>query len=126
MKHYTQPSQEERSTIAYLTRRRQSHAAIAREIERNKRSYDNGYRAEQAQSYCQGRQRRSRFGFHHTKKQMQPVFFLLKKKWSPEEISFIFKKAGILSISHETIYKHIFMLRQVYCFINLTVPRSVP
>lgn len=38
---------------------------------------------------------------------MQPVFFLLKKKWSPEEISFILKKAGILSISHETIYKHI-------------------
>jgi IS30 family transposase len=38
---------------------------------------------------------------------MKPVLFLLKKKWSPEQISFILKDLGILSISHETIYKHI-------------------
>lgn len=118
MKHYSQLSQEERYTIAYLSRRRLSHAAIARElnrhrsticreIERNKRSYDDGYRAEQAQSYYQGRRRRSRYGFHHTTTQMKSVFYLLKKKWSPEEISFVLKNAGILSISHETIYKHI-------------------
>ena len=60
MNKYTQLSQEERYTIAFLLRRRYSHAAIAqelgrhrstitREIERNKRKNDGGYRAEQAQ-----------------------------------------------------------------------------
>jgi len=118
MKQYSQLSQEERYTIAFLFRRHYSHSEIAREldrhrsticreIQRNKREYDGGYRAEQAQSYYQGRRRRSRYGFHHTKAQMQPVFYLLRKKWSPEEIAFILKKSGILSISHETIYKHI-------------------
>jgi len=118
MNKYTQLSQEERYNIAYLLKRRYSHAEIAqelgrhrsticREIKRNKRSYDGGYRAEQAQSYYQGRRRRSRYGFHHTKKQMQLLFHLLKKKWSPEQISIVVKRAEILSISHETIYKHI-------------------
>lgn len=118
MKNYTQLSQEERYTIAYLSGRHYKVAQIARElgrhrstigreIERNKRAYDGGYRAEQAQSYYQGRRRRSRYGFHHTKAQMQPVFYLLKKNWSPEEIAYVLKCAGILSISHETIYKHI-------------------
>jgi len=118
MKYYSQLSQEERYTIAFLLRRHTKPSQIARElgrhrsticreIDRNKRDYDGGYRAEQAQSYYQGRRRRSRYGFHHTKTQMQPVFYLIKKKWSPEQISFVLKKAGILSISHETIYKHI-------------------
>jgi transposase, IS30 family len=118
MKNYTQLSQEERYTIAYLSGRHYKVAQIARElgrhrstigreIQRNKRAYDGGYRAEQAQSYYQGRRRRSRYGFHHTRTQMQPVFYLIKKKWSPEQISFILKKSGVLSISHETIYKHI-------------------
>jgi transposase, IS30 family len=118
MKYYSQLSQEERYTIAFLLRRHLKHSQIARElgrhrsticreINRNKRAYDGGYRAEQAQSYYQGRRRRTRYGFHHTKTQMQPVFYLIKKKWSPEQISFVLKKAGILSISHETIYKHI-------------------
>lgn len=118
MKNYSQLSQEERYTIAFLLRRHNKPSQIARElgrhrsticreIDRNKRAYDGGYRAEQAQSYYQGRRRRSRYGFHHTQTQMQPVFYLIKKKWSPEQISFVLKKAGILSISHETIYKHI-------------------
>lgn len=118
MKYYSQLSQEERYTIAFLLRRHTKPSQIARElgrhrsticreIDRNKRAYDGGYRAEQAQSYYQGRRRRSRYGFHHTQTQMQPVFYLIKKKWSPEQISFVLKKAGILSISHETIYKHI-------------------
>lgn len=118
MNKYTQLSQEERYTIAFLLRRHYSDAeiarelgrhrcTIAREIERNKRAYDGGYRAEQAQSYYQGRRRRSRYGFHHTKKEMKLVFHLLKKNWSPEQISKVLKWAGLLSISHETIYKHI-------------------
>jgi len=78
MKHYSQLSQEERYTIAFLLRRRNKPSQIARElgrhrsticreIQRNKRAYDGGYRAEQAQSYYQGRRRRSRYGFHHTR-----------------------------------------------------------
>jgi IS30 family transposase len=118
MKHYSQLSQEERYLIAYFLRRHLTHSDIARElgrhrctigreIQRNKRAYDDGYRAEQAQSYYQGRRRRSRYGFHHTKTQMQPVFYLIRKKWNPEEIAYVLKKSGVLSISHETIYKHI-------------------
>lgn len=118
MNKYTQLSQEERYTIGFLLRRRFTYAeiarelnrhrsTIAREIERNKRAYDGGYRADQAQSYYQGRRRRSRYGFHHTKKQMKIVFYLIKKKWSPQQISAVLKWAGILTISHETIYKHI-------------------
>lgn len=118
MNKYSQLSQEERYTIGFLLRRRYTYAAIARElgrhrstitreITRNKRAYDGGYRAEQAQSYYQGRRRRSRYGFHHSKKDMKIVVRLLKKKWSPEQIAAVLKWAGILSISHETIYKHI-------------------
>jgi transposase, IS30 family len=118
MKHNSQLSQEERYTIVFLLRRhnKPSHKArelsrprstIYREIQRNKRAYDGGYRAEQAQSYYQGRRRRSRYSFHHTRTQMQSVFYYIKKKCSPEQISFIMKIAGLLSMSHETIYKHI-------------------
>lgn len=120
MKQYTQLSLEERYHITFLTKRRHSPADIARELgrhpstisrelERNKKAYDNGYRAETAQHYYQGRRRRSRKGVHHTNKQMKLVFSLLKQKLSPEQISNVLRQTGLLSISYETIYKHILL-----------------
>jgi IS30 family transposase len=118
MKYYSHLSQEERYHIAFFRRKGYSVAQMAqelgrhrssiyREMERNKRDYDGWYRAESAQSYYQGRRRRSRKGFHHTDDQMKIVFKLIRKKWSPEQVSNVLRLAGILSISHETIYKHI-------------------
>ena len=38
---------------------------------------------------------------------MAEVEILLKKKWSPEQVSDDLKKRGVCSISHETIYRHV-------------------
>jgi IS30 family transposase len=38
---------------------------------------------------------------------MAEVDALLKKKWSPEQVSWALKERGVCSISHETIYRHV-------------------
>lgn len=118
MNQYTQLSQEERYHITFLLKHYYTHAEIARELgrdpstisrelKRNVRPKGQGYTAEVSHSYATARRRRERRGFQHTELQMKPVIALLKQKWSPEQISYVLKAAGVLSISHETIYKHI-------------------
>jgi len=116
MKQYSHLSQEERYHITFLLIHHytiteiarmlgRNPGTISRELSRNRKPTDNGYRADQAQSYYQGRRRRSRQGSHFSKAQLKIVIALLIKKWSPEQISCVLKAFGILSISHETIYK---------------------
>ncbi len=116
MRKYHQLSQEERYTLTAMLRShkscadaarelKRSRSTISRELARNRKPSDRKYRAEPAHSYAIARRRRVHRGSHFSHKQLIPVVRLLKRKWSPEQISNILKQKRILSISHETIYK---------------------
>jgi IS30 family transposase len=118
LKKYTQLSQEERYTIAELSRRRYSDSEIARAIgrhrstigrerKRNPNTHDGVYRAQVAHSYATARRRRNRRGTHFSKTQWSLVCYYIQKKWSPEQISDHLKTHTSFSISHETIYQYI-------------------
>lgn len=115
---YHQLSREERYTIARCTAHAMSARAIAyvlgrapstisREVRRNAKAYDGAYRAEPAHSYAVARRRRCRRGTQFSTEQLQMVDDLVCEQWSPEQITGRLKEQGILSISHETIYRRI-------------------
>lgn len=115
---YHQLTQEERYSITALLRTGCSRSEIAdelgrdrstihRELKRNATRHDGDYRAAKAQQYSVARRRRERRGPHFSTEQMGEVDALLKKKWSPEQVSAVLKQQGVFSISHETIYRHI-------------------
>jgi transposase, IS30 family len=120
MNRYHQLSQQERYTITSLLISRKSDAKIARslrrspsticrELARNQTHHDSNYRAELAHIYATARRRRGRRGSHFTAQQWQQVLFLLKEKWSPEQISNYLMRHADFTISHETIYKYILL-----------------
>ena len=115
---YHQLTSEERYTISLLRKKGLCPAAIARvlgrhrstitrEIARNSCIYDGHYRHSKAQERTNGRRRRSRLGKHHAPAQYALVNALLTLKWSPEQISGHLKHFGEFTISHETIYRHV-------------------
>lgn len=118
MRKYQQLSQEERYTIAALSRSRKTKKEIAielgrhpstigRELTRNRTPHDDGYRAEVAHSRATARRRRTRRGSQFSKRQWKIVVDLLRIEWSPEQIADHLKKHYTFSISHETIYQYI-------------------
>ena len=118
MTTYHQLTQEERYVIAAFRARGISPAEISRdlgrdrstigrEIRRNATTHDGMYRAQKAQSYTTARRRRSRRGSQFSAEQMDRVSELLRKYWSPEQISGYLQWAGEFTISHETIYRYI-------------------
>ena len=115
---YHQITSEERYTIAALRRERFNAAAIAqrlgrhrstisREVRRNSSRWDGFYRPSKAIERTNGRRCRSRRNQHFTKADFALVEKKLKKDWSPEQISGHLRLQGELSISHETIYIHV-------------------
>ena len=124
MKPYHQLTQEERYLItaqlkcgftrAQIAKTMGRHrSTITRELRRNVTNHDGDYRAEKAHSYATTRRRRCRRGPRFSEAEMMRVARLMRrKKWSPEQISGAFRKAGGLHISHETIYRHIRADRQ--------------
>jgi IS30 family transposase len=118
MNAYHQLTQEERyrigaersigSSMAQIARLLQrSPSTIGRELRRNRTTHDGAYRAEKAQSYATARRRRCRRRAHFSARSMARVAGLLRRWWSPEQISGLLKKTGELSISVETIYRRI-------------------
>jgi len=118
MKTYHQLTQEERYWItaqlkcgisrAQIARTMGRHrSTITRELRRNVTHHDGDYRAEKAHSYATTRRRRCRRGARFSAEEMARVARLMRRKWSPEQISGVLKKDGVLRISHETIYRHI-------------------
>ena len=112
---YYQITSEERYTIAALRRegfcsaeiaRRlgRHRSTISREVRRNSSPSDGCYRPSKAIERTNGRRSRSRrnqyFDFALVEKK-------LKADWSPEQISGHLRLHGELSISHETIYTHV-------------------
>ena len=109
---YHQLTHEERYSITALLRIGRSQAEIAaelgrarstisRELRRNVTRHDGHYRAEKAQKYSVARRRRERRKSWFSAEQMAEVDRLLKKKWSPEQISDDLRKRDFCRISHE-------------------------
>lgn len=119
--HYRQITSGERYTISSLRRQGLSATEIADEIGRHRstiyREYkrnscnDAHYRAFKADSRTRGRRSRSRRNRQFTHEDYKLINQYLRKKWSPAQISNTFYNEGILNISHETIYQHIWLDR---------------
>lgn len=114
---YRQLTSEERYALSALRRQGLSQPAIgrelgrypstiSRELKRNSRK-DGGYRPFTAGEMARGRQSRSRRNLQFTETQWALVLACLRGLWSPEQISGRLAVLGLLSISHETIYRYV-------------------
>jgi IS30 family transposase len=94
-----------KSQIARALGRHRS--TVCREVRRNSTRADGHYRAFTAQERTNGRRSRSRRNQRFTARDFALVDELLCRQWSPEQVSGHLARAGQLSISHETIYRHV-------------------
>ena len=114
---YHQITSEERYAIAALRRQGYSSRAIARDLQRapstvsrevrRNRSADGAYSAFKACSRTRGRRSRSRRNERVTAETWELVERYLRLDWSPEQVAGFLRAWGILRISHETIYVHV-------------------
>ena len=89
--------------IAKMLKR--SPSTISRELRRNADSSDGRYRVDKADSYARGRRWRNRRGTQFEAGQVELVHELMKRRWSPEQISRRLRKLEQLSIGTTTIYR---------------------
>lgn len=82
-------------------------STIGRELRRNCSISDGRYRASKAQELTNGRRSRSRRNQQFTLPELEHVNDLLRQRWSPEQISGRLARGSMLSISHESIYRHV-------------------
>ena len=115
---YRQLSPEERYMLAALRKQGFNKAQIARalgrhrstvgrELRRNSTRSDGRYRASTAQERANGRRSRSRRHRRFTAEHFTLVDELLCRQWSPEQVAGHLRREGQFSISHETIYRHV-------------------
>jgi IS30 family transposase len=84
-------------------------STIYREWRRNQHfnGHHHYYTLSKAIEKANGRRLTSHRNYRFTKRDWKLVWGYLEKDLSPEQISATLKKEGLLSISHETIYRHI-------------------
>jgi IS30 family transposase len=82
-------------------------STVCREVRRNSTRADGHYRAFTAQERANGRRSRSRRNSRFRAEDFALIDELLCRQWSPEQVSGYLRRAGLLSISHETIYRHV-------------------
>ena len=120
---YQQLNAEERSVLAALRTVGLSNAEMARELgrhrstvgrelKRNAAPYDGGYRSVRAHQRAHARRRRSRRNSQFGGADWARVETLLREEWSPEQVAGYLGRHGELTISHETIYRHIWRDRE--------------
>jgi len=113
---YHQITSEERYILATLRKQGFTQAEIARELgrhrstigrelKRNSARFDGCYRPSKAIERTAGRRSRSRRNQRFTRADLRLVDAQLRQLWSPEQICG--RLRGTLSISHETIYRHV-------------------
>ena len=117
MRTYRQLTSEERYALSTLRKQgygvrriaRALHRApstISRELRRNAKS-DGWYRPADADDFARWRRSRSRRNRRFTRSEWELVVACLQEDWSPEQIAGRLKRDGLLCISHESIYRHI-------------------
>lgn len=95
-------------SIAAIARLMDRHrSTISRELARNSARYDGAYRPSKAQERTNGRRSRSRRNSRFTAADWKLVVELLREGLSPDQISGRLRLEGKLSISYESIYRHI-------------------
>jgi IS30 family transposase len=117
MRTYRQLTSEERYALSTL--RKQGYtvrgiarvlgrapSTISREVRRNSRR-DGGYRSSTADDFARWRRSRSRRNQRFSDDDWALVLTHLKKDWSPEQVAGRLREDGVLRISHESIYRHI-------------------
>jgi IS30 family transposase len=82
-------------------------STIGRELKRNCSVSDRSYRPSKAQEMASGRRSRSRRNRQFSALDFERVNDLLRQRWSPEQIAGRLRLQPTLSISHETIYRHV-------------------
>lgn len=87
-------------------------STVCREVRRNSTRADGHYRAFTAQERTNGRRSRSRRNRRFSARDFALVDGLLCHQWSPEQVAGYLRRAGLLSISHETIYRHVWRDKQ--------------
>ncbi len=118
MKQYHQFTQHERYLIASMRRQRLSVPTIARrlgrhpssiyrEVKRNASTYDGHYGADKANSYAVARRSRCRRKPQYSLEEWAVIDQHLRLLWSPEQISAVLGSNGQLSISMQSIYRHV-------------------
>ena len=114
---YNQITSEERYTIAQCRSARMTvneiaaitgrhRSTIYREVARNI-GRGGRYRCSKAQEKTNGRRSRSRRNRHFGQEELILVERYLREDYSPEQVSGYLAKEGLLSISHEAIYQHV-------------------
>ena len=88
-------------------------SSICRELKRNSARWDGHYRPSKAIERTAGRRSRSRRNQRFTRADLQHVESLLLRRLSPEQISGRLLLHRQLSISHETIYRHVWRDRML-------------
>lgn len=122
MRPYRQLTSEERYALSTLRKQGYGVRAIARaldraastisrEVRRNARK-DGGYRPGTAHDFARWRRSRSRRNQRFTSDDWALVLTLLQQHWSPEQIAGRLRKSRRLRISHESIYRHIWLDRR--------------
>jgi IS30 family transposase len=117
---YRQLTPEERYMLAALRRQGLNQSQIARsmgrhrstvcrEVRRNSTRADGHYRAFTAQERTNGRRSRSRRNGRFTARDFALIDELLRRQWSPEQVAGRLARQGLLAISHETIYRHVWL-----------------
>jgi IS30 family transposase len=115
---YVQITSAERYTLGLLRQQGLTAAAIARvlgrhrssigrELRRNATPRDGAYRPQLAEWYARRRRSHSRRNQRFTCDDWRRIHALLREEWSPEQVAGRLQLERILSISHETIYRHI-------------------
>jgi IS30 family transposase len=114
---HAQITLEERYAINALRKQRYSIRAIARELRRAPSTISRELRRnlrptgryvpDIAHSYATARRRRSRRNARIGPEVWEIVDRYLRLQWSPEQVSGFLRDEGILSISHEAIYVHV-------------------
>lgn len=121
--NYHHLNEEERYRIADLRSQRfsiraigrelgRSPSTICREVKRNKQRWTGKYIAVYAGQNYRSRRSKSRKSSQFTKASWSRVEALLRDDFSPEQVSGWLKVGRVLSISHETIYRHIWLDRK--------------
>ena len=116
--NYRQLNEEERSALAALRSVGLSNAEIARELgrhrstvgrelKRHRAPHDGWYRSKRAHQRAHARRCRSRRNSQFGRAEWARVEELLRKQWSPEQVSGHLGRTKELALSHETIYRQV-------------------